>query len=237
MANEWKLPLAPEKSCCLVIGGRNVVSLPDYKLQNSTLRVVDEVRDLGFLIRKNLNFDAHYKSLVKMANFRTYNIFKVLKSNNPDLLLRAYKSYVRPIAEFGTTVFNPLKKKDIDMLERIQNNFTRKAVMRCFGMDYSQIPNGRERNRMLGLKSLECRRQSFDLKMLLKILTQKVHINPCIFFRGHLSRTRRGKLQLYVPVARTTVRSTFLTYRSLREFNLLLAQNENLLGLSEHSLA
>lgn len=64
-----------------------MVSLPHYRLQNSTLRVVDDFCDLGFLIRSNINFDAHYKSFIKMANFRTYNLFKVLNSSCPDLLL------------------------------------------------------------------------------------------------------------------------------------------------------
>ena len=68
--------------------------------------------------------------LVKKALFRTYNIFKALKTKDPKVLIKAYKTYVRSVVENGTTVFNPYKRKDIEFLKSVQNNFTRKLVMR-----------------------------------------------------------------------------------------------------------
>lgn len=51
----------------------------------------------------------------------------------------------------------------------------------CIRNDKSQIRNGRGRNRMLGLKSLMCRRKVVELKMLLKILTGNLRISPSHF--------------------------------------------------------
>ena len=68
--------------------------------------------------------------------------------------------------------------------------------------------------------------------MMFKILSKKLSLNPIEFFGVPLTITRRGRLTLRVPVARTQVRARFLTYRSARELNLILSENEQLMGLS-----
>lgn len=55
-------------------------------------------------------------------------------------LTMAYTTYIRPIIESGSIVFNPYKKKDINVLEKMQNNFTRKLLVRVGGFHYSRIP-------------------------------------------------------------------------------------------------
>lgn len=112
-----KLPLAPEKSCCLLIGANNTETLPVYKLKAIDPKVAENVRDLGFLTNKSFNFDGRCNSVVKIANFCTYNFFKVPKSKNLETYLRAYVAYVRPVVESGTTVFSPFKKRDSGILE------------------------------------------------------------------------------------------------------------------------
>lgn len=207
---------------------------PSYKLRGVTLETTADIRDLGFLISKDLSFDLHHKALAKKANYRIYNLFKALKSRDPQILLRAYKTYVRPMVECGTTVFNPSKRKNILLLENVQNSFTRKLMMRCYGNNYYQMPNGAERAEMLGLPSLFIRRKRADLLMMFKILTGRVSINPLNFFGTRLTRNIRGKLRLYVSVAKSRARASFFTYRNLKEFNHILSTNEEVLGLSLH---
>ena len=145
--------------------------------------------------------------------------------------MRAYKTYVRPIMESGVAVFNPFKKKDIDLLESVQDGFTRKVVMRCFRMKYTQVPNGTARSKLLGLPTLCSRRKKADLIVMFKILSKKLSLNPVEFFGVPLTRTRSGRLRLHVPVARTQVRANFLTYRNVRELNSMLSENDKLIGL------
>ncbi|EYC10127.1 hypothetical protein Y032_0057g2777 [Ancylostoma ceylanicum] len=152
-----------------------------------------------------------------------------------EVYLRAYKSYVRPVVESGITISNPFKKKDINLLESVQNSFTRKLMMRCFGMNYDQVPNGEKRCKILGLPTLQSRRIVADLTMTFKILKGKLSSNLTEFFEVSMTRTIIGKLKLNVPVARLRARSKFLTYRVLNEFSLLLAKNEHLLELSLQS--
>lgn len=162
-AKIWELPLAPEKSCSFTVGTRSQVSQSAYSLRGVLLKSVSAVRDLGFSISADLRFNEHYRALVKKANFRTYNLFKILKTNDLQTLLRAYKIYVRPIVECGTTVFNPTKKKDIGLLESVQSNYTRKLFMRCCGLQYCGLPNAYTNAKKLGLPSLCPRRKKADL--------------------------------------------------------------------------
>lgn len=231
-AELWELPLSAEKTRLLVIGPRNQTQMPTYRINGEPLNRVNEARDLGYNVTSDLCISQHCRVLVKKANYRIYNLFKVLKSKLPEVYIRAYKTYVRPIVESGTTVFNPTKKKDADLLESVQNNFTRKLMMRCYSMDYNQIPHGPQRSLLFGLSSLRNRRRTADLLMMYKILANKLNINALEFVDGMLTRSVRGKLKLRISIARTRVRSNFLTYRILKDFNLLIGRYDDLASLS-----
>ncbi|EYB84090.1 hypothetical protein Y032_0323g2497 [Ancylostoma ceylanicum] len=178
-SNRWELPLAIKKTHVLSIG--NYSSHVTYYIGDVTLENVEAVRDLGYAINNNLDFGQHYKNLVNRAIGLTYNVFKILKTKDVNVLIRAYKTYIRPIMESGTTVFNPYKQKDIDLLESVQNNFTRKVFMRCSGIDYSSIPNARERSKQLELPMLRSRRTKNDLVMMYKILSGTIDIDATEF--------------------------------------------------------
>ena len=225
----WNLPLSAEKTTVFRLGNskRDVT----YKVGNVNLQFVDHVRDLGFLINNKLSFDDHYKSLVNKANYRTYNLFKALKTKNSHILLKAYKTYVRPILESATTVFSPYKKKDICLLESAQNSFTRKLIMRCSGLSYELIPNGEERCKQLGLLSLASRRKTNDIIMAFKILTGRANIDCGGFFVLMSSRTRGGRLKLHAPLAKTQIRASFFSNRILSTFNKVL-RNHGVLTMS-----
>lgn len=231
-AELWELPLSTEKTRLLMIGPKNQTRTPTYTINGDQLNRVNEARDLGYNVTSDLCFSQHCRILVKKANCRIYNLFRALKSKLPEVYIRAYKTYVRPIVESGTTVFNPTKKKDIDLLESVQNNFTRKLMMRCYSMNYSLIPRGPQRSVFFGLSSLRTRRKTADLLMMYKILANKLSINAQEFFEGTLTRSVRGKLKLRTSIARTRVRSDFLTYRILKDFNLLLGRYDDLASLS-----
>lgn len=100
-------------------------------------------------------------------------------------------------------------------------------------MDYNTIPRGPQR--ALSLSSLANRRKVTDFIMLYKILASKLSTNPTDFFDGVLPKSMRGKLKLRVSVAKSRIRCDFLTYRFLKEFNLLLGKYEDLSRLSAHA--
>lgn len=86
------------------------------------------------------------------------------------MLILAYKAYVRPILEYGTPVFNPQKCKLIALLEKVQNNFTQKPMIRALGFLFDGIPSSSQRNANFKLLTLASRRRKFDLILFHKIL-------------------------------------------------------------------
>ena len=105
----WNLPIALNKTSVMHLGRSNLCF--DYTLDGTTLSVNHEVRDLGFVYDNKLSFDKHCEIITNKAKPQMFNMFKCLTSKDPSVLLKAYKTYIRPILEYGTTVFNPSKKK------------------------------------------------------------------------------------------------------------------------------
>lgn len=84
----------------------------------------------------------------------------------------------------------------------------------------------------LSLPTLQTRRIRADLVKLFKILTGRLSIDPIGFFRAPLTANRRGHLKLHLSLPRSKVRSSFLIYRSIRELDTLLSENESIDNMS-----
>ena len=81
------------------------------------------------------------------------------------MLLKLYKTYVRPKLEYNSPVWSPYLSKDIDQIENVQKSFTRYAFRRC-GIPYNSY---KDRLYKINLDSLRRRRVVFDLILLYKI--------------------------------------------------------------------
>jgi len=88
-------------------------------------------------------------------------LFKGFSTRNITLLRRAYITYVRPILEDASSVWNPHLLKHINALERVQRHFTKRiTVLRHLSYE--------ERLACLELDTLECRHLKADLTMYYK---------------------------------------------------------------------
>jgi len=56
-------------------------------------------------------------------------------SRNPEILLRAFKVYVRPLLEYATCVWSPHYNYAIDKTKAVQKKFT-KRLKGCKDMEY-----------------------------------------------------------------------------------------------------
>ncbi|KAH7703636.1 Protein F09A5.2 [Aphelenchoides avenae] len=131
---------------------------------------------------------------------------RLIKSNDPALLCRIFKVYVRPIVETCSATYVVTTKKEIEQLESVQRRFTKAAFIRAFPEE--DLPDYRERCRRLELDTLEERRIRSDL-----ILAKKILLGKCgtkNVFRFKQSRTRGGATKFDIPYCRTKMReSTF----------------------------
>ena len=109
------------------------------------------MRDLGVVVDSHLCFSEHIANIVRKAHQRANLIHRCFTSKNSDLLVKAFKVYVRPILEFNSPVWSPSLSKDILLIESVQRKFT-KRIPSMSGLTYYS------RLQVLGLKSLEIRR-------------------------------------------------------------------------------
>ena len=215
----WKLPLSREKTKFLHIGSRRHIY--DYTIVDDMIVKTEEVRDLGFLVAKDLSFDAHCDHIVSIAIKMVHNLFRALSTKNVAVLLRAYKIYIRPLLEYGTVIYSPYKLKYVRKIESVQNSFTRKLMNRVVGFSYDKIPTSNERNINFSLDSLAMRRKRFDLLMCHKILHGNTGLDPRAFFRMKDSVTRGGSIKFCIPRARLKCRSNFFAVRVISDYTKL----------------
>ena len=90
-------------------------------------------------------------------------INRTIVYKSKEVLLKLYKSLVRPHVEYCTPVWSPCYQKDKILIEKVQHRFTRMIP------GFSKLPYS-ERLKRLGLWSLEERRNRADLIEVFKIV-------------------------------------------------------------------
>ena len=164
----WQLRILYPKCSILTIGPHQQTNI--FQIDLNQISSVDHVCDLGITIDSKLKFQRHIHTIISRANHRKSLILRCFLSRNQTNLVRAFKTYVRPILEYASTVWSPSYITDIIAIERVQKNFT-KRTPGCSHMSYP------ERLTALKLQSLEHRRLIADLTMVYNIIHDKISIN------------------------------------------------------------
>ena len=115
-------------------------------------------------------------------------INRTITYKSTDIMLRLYKSVVRPHLEYCTTAWNPHFKKDKELIERIQHRFTR-MIPEIRNQPYDQ------RLQQLNLWNLEGRRVRADLIEVYKIINGLANVKFEVFFEFDVSNRTRGQTQ------------------------------------------
>lgn len=217
-AETWQLSLASSK-CSVLHLGRNNPHM-NYLINEETLNANTSVKDLGIQMTFDGKFSKHIKTVVTNAHLRLSQIFKIFRSNNPNLLLKAYIAYVRPILEYCSPVWSPFYMKDISLLERVQKRLTRKII--------GKTKPYKNRLEELKLKSLEERRIKADLVECFKY--QKFESYSKNFFQKSKNKYNQNN-DLYIEYARTDMRKFWFANRTSKVWNSLPKDVKNATNL------
>jgi len=206
----WQMELNPEKTKLLTIGNNKFNY--DYVLKGNTVDRVSHMNDVGVMVQSDLKFSKHCSTVIKKAYFVIKNIFNTFKYHNYDFYLRMYTCYVRPILEYGSQVWCPLLKTNIDKIERVQKYYTR-CILKSFPpLSYM------ERLEFLKLQSLEERRFNADLILFYKKIN--CHISIDVEDSYCFVRTPRGHpLHMFKYYCRTDKRKHYWTQRIVNFWN------------------
>jgi ribonucleases P/MRP protein subunit RPP40 len=160
-SQDWQLGISYKKCNLMYIG--NTLCKPSLLLNDVSLAVVEQVKDLGVLIDSRLSFTPHIKEAVVRANVRANLIHKCFISRDVFTLVRAFKVYVRPLLEYASCTWSPHHTLKIKQIESVQRKFTKRLP------GYASL-SYENRLLRLDLDSLEMRRLRQDLLFTYKIV-------------------------------------------------------------------
>lgn len=115
--------MSPNAQYLLRIGPNNPNE--EYKINNTTLKAVSEQNDLGVTVTGDLKWESHITKIVKKTNSFIYLVKQAFRDHSVDMVMKVYKSYIRPKLEYAVAVWNPYYVKDIEILERVQRRVTK----------------------------------------------------------------------------------------------------------------
>ena len=161
-------------------------SLCTISMDQSPLTQVSHIKYLGVTIDYKLTFEQHMTSICKKASGVLHMLMRNLRRARPKTRAFAYRSICRPILEYASQTWSPYKSKHIKMLEQIK----RKAFKWAYNFrKYDHISDSMAANNW---QTLESRRKSFDIKLYMRILTNRAALNIDKFCQNHGQHYTRG---------------------------------------------
>ena len=116
-AEQWRLRFNPDltKQAVEVIFSTKIKPLnhPPLICNNSTVKLVDEHKQLGIILDKKLSFTSHIYSKLSIARKGIGTILRLRKYLPRNILEQIFKTIVRPHLEYGDIIFHqPPTTKD-----------------------------------------------------------------------------------------------------------------------------
>lgn len=212
-AEEWQMLFNTEKCKVMHIGSCSIQR--QYCMANQQLDVVNQEKDLGVTISSDLKVSLQCKQAYNKASRILGLINRTIEYRETTILLRLYKSLVRPHLEYCVPAWSPHYVKDKVLIEKIQRRFSR-MIPSIRKLSYE------DRLKELGLWSLEDRRVRADLIEVYKIIHGISSVDPQTFFElSTHNRTRGHPLKLNKNRVHTELRQHFFTERVVNIWNKL----------------
>ena len=154
---DWQMHFNPQKCFVMRLTHKRNPVYFDYKLGESILQETDNHSYLGVTITNNLTWNNHINQISASANRSLGFIRRNLYSCSKQTKESAYKTLVRPLVEYSSSVWDPYTKSLTNQVEKIQ----RRAARFVTG-DYQSRAEGCMTDMLedLGWDSLESRRKA-----------------------------------------------------------------------------
>lgn len=193
----WQMEFNTSKCHVLSITNRKKPIKASYHLHGEQLQQVNSAKYLGVELSNNLKWDKHIANIIAKANKSSTFLWRSLKACPPRIHVHCYQTFVRPILEYASIVWDPHQKKDIMAVES-----TQKRVARRIMRDFSRETSATDLVRGLGLEQLCTRRRQDKVVSIHKILHNRLDTKlPCRFNPINTS-TRGHNMKHTIPTSR-----------------------------------
>jgi hypothetical protein len=220
-STDWQLRFHPQKCSVLRLGNPRDSTVYTMKGRNEQgeectieLKESEVERDLGVMVDNGLSFKKHVAQATAKANKIVGIIRRTFDYLTPETFVQLYKSLVRPVLEYGHSVWQPRHKTLCIEVEDVQ----RRATKLIGVLKDKTYP---ERLAALKLPSLEHRRARGDLIDAYKYV-HNIYDTDRPQLQLHDGRDTRGNsLKLAKGRCRLDVRASFFSQRVVSSWNSL----------------
>ena len=185
-----------EKCKVMHLGYNNIEA--KYLMGGKELETVREEKDLGVIFNDSFKVGNQCLKAANKGNQMLGMIKRTFVSRSKKVILRLYKTLVRPHLEYCVQAWRPHLKKDVDVIERVQ----RRATTMMVGgrkMEYEK------RLKFTGLTTLETRRERADMLEVYKIMNGLEGVVEKDFFIRDKGKGRGHPLKLFKKRVRLDV--------------------------------
>ena len=162
------MPFSLLKCQCLHLGRKNINHV--YSLGAAVMSVVNQCTDLGLLRTSDFLYTEHIRSIVDKALRCSGMLLRAFFSRQHAFMLKLFVTYVRPIVEYASSVWNLTQVGLRREVEYVQRRFTKRMRnLQNFSYD--------ERCKRLHLATLEHHRNQADLIIAFKVLHGELDID------------------------------------------------------------
>ena len=190
-SGDWRmdLNLKKGKTEVMVVGAKKAAAPPVLFFRGAQVNVTDKYKYLGIWFTSSLTWDHHIDYMVDRASKRTGELRAMIR--NPKIPVRAkllvWSSYVRPLLEYGSEVWEANSKQDAKISAVQQQALTKimKLNVKTRGTTVLALAK---------TQSLITRRKKARLNYLGKLLTQDFdRISRCVIFEDKFDYRRAKK--------------------------------------------
>jgi len=213
----WEMEFHPSKCEVITITRKKKPIKTTYTMHGQDLKQADSIKYLGVTISHDLRWNKHVNNIATKANNSLNFLRRNINIGNPKLKERAYKALVRPLLEYGQTVWDPFTDVNINKLEMVQRRAARFTLCR-----YRRTSSVGDMLNHLNWQKLVERRKTARLVMFYKIHYQMVSVTMPLCTKQHQSPTRKENSQAYLlpHTSRDYYRKSFFPLTA-REWNIL----------------
>ena len=211
----WLMEFAEDKCKVLRITKKhkkNIIA-HDYSIHGHVLQAVSEGQYLGITLHEKLYFTPHVNNIIKKAATTRQFLQRNLRGCSKEVKNTSYRTFVRPILEYGSTVWDPVgNKTNRQKLEAEQHRAARFVVS-----DHRRTTSIRGIINQLQWESLAERRAKAKVTMVYRMIHGLVFIPPnFLSIPSAPSQTRGALYKLPIPYSRTDLYKTnFIVSASL----------------------
>lgn len=194
--HENDLHLNAAKCQVMTFGRTKLLQSFDYHLYGTQLKRVHVIKDLGLCFTPNMDPGEHIAKACAKANRVLGLVTRASRGAfTPGTIKILYMSLVRPILEYGSTIWSPYQIGHCNSLNAVQKKFLRLMGVRS-GLDYHNVDIN-EIARQHGVSSLSSRRSVIDLVFLFKLINGQVDCPDLLLMIDFHTPHRTRSTQLF----------------------------------------